>query len=245
MSENKSSKAINFIRKNVYYFVFLVCLAILSVITIALVLTSNRNQLDNNDNPVIEQPDNDDDNNGNGNENDNNGSGENNENDENNGAENEENNDGDNENEEQKPVVSVIVFDLPVNGTIIKDYVSAGVVYNQTLNLYSGHKAIDFAGEEGSAVKAVYQGKIESIESSNLEGTTLIIDHGNGLKTLYNSIEVNENLEVGQTVNKGDEIGVISTNNKLEYKDGAHLHFEVLEDGKKIDPYKYLLIEEK
>ncbi len=243
MSENKSSKAINFIRKNVYYFVFLVCLAILSVITIALVLTSNRNQLDNNNDPVIEKPNENENNNGN--ENDGNQSGENNENNGNNGNENEENKGNENENEEQKPVVSVIVFDLPVNGTIIKDYVSAGVVYNQTLNLYSGHKAIDFAGAEGTLVKAVYQGKIESIETSNLEGTTLVIDHGNGLKTLYNSIEVNENLEVGQTLNKGDELGVISTNNKLEYKDGPHLHFEVLENGKKIDPYKYLLIEEK
>ncbi len=247
MSENRSSKAINFIRKNVYYFVFLVCLAILSVITIALVLTSNRNQLDNNDGPVIEQP-NENENNNNGNENNGNQNGENNENNENNGNnnnENEEDEGNEKENEEQKPVVSVIVFDLPVNGTIIKDYVSAGVVYNQTLNLYSGHKAIDFAGAEGAVVKAVYQGKIESIETSNLEGTTLVIDHGNGLKSLYNSIEVNESLEVGQTLNKGDEIGVISTNNKLEYKDGPHLHFEVLENGKKIDPYKYLLIEEK
>ena len=154
--------------------------------------------------------------------------------------ENEENNEN-----EQKPVVSVIVFDMPVNGTIIKDYVSAGVVYNQTLNLYSGHKAIDFAGEEGAVVKAVYGGQVENVEVSKLEGTTVTIDHGNGLKTVYNSIEVNEDIVIGKTLNKGDAIGVISTNNKLEYKDGAHLHFEVLENGEKIDPYKYLLTEEK
>ncbi len=251
MSENKSSKAINFIRKNVYYFVFIVCLAILSVITIALVVTNERNQLDNGGGNVIEKPNEDDKGNNNANDPGTQGGnqGGNNESnqtpDEGNNNENNENNENNDNNGEQKPVVSVIVFDLPVNGTIIKDYVSAGVVYNQTLNLYSGHKAIDFAGEEGTAVKAVYQGKVESIETSKLEGTTLIIDHGDGLKTVYNSIEVNENLEVGQTVSKGDELGVISTNNKLEYKDGAHLHFEVLENGKKVDPYKYLLIEEK
>ena len=62
---------------------------------------------------------------------------------------------------------------------------------------------------------------------------------------MYNSIEVNEDIVIGKTLNKGDAIGVISTNNKLEYKDGAHLHFEVLENGEKIDPYKYLLTEEK
>ena len=238
----KNSKTINFIRKNVYYFAFIICLAVLSVITIALVVNYNK---PNNGGTTIEKPNEDN------NQNDNNGNNGNLENkpsvDDNQnengdkGNENEENN----KEEEQKPVVSVIVFDMPVNGTIIKDYVSAGVVYNQTLNLYSGHKAIDFAGEEGAVVKAVYGGTVESVEISKLEGTTVTIDHGNGLKSVYNSIEVNEDITTGKALNKGDAIGVISTNNKLEYKDGAHLHFEVLENGEKIDPYKYLLTEEK
>lgn len=231
----KNSKAINFIRKNVYYLAFLVCLAVLSVITIALLVSANENPTGGGVN--IEQP-NEDNNEANNNQDDllENKPSE----DENQKENEEENNDN-----EQSPVVSVIVFDMPVNGTIIKDYVSAGVVYNQTLNLYSGHKAIDFAGEEGAVVKAVYGGQVESVEVSKLEGTTVTIDHGNGLKTVYNSIEVNEDIVMGKTLNKGDEIGVISTNNKLEYKDGAHLHFEVLENGEKIDPYKYLLTEEK
>ena len=236
MSE-KNSKTINFIKKNVYYFVFIVCLAVLSVITIALVVTSNNNSL--NGGSTIEKPSEDNSNNGNNSGSQNQGNG-NKPNDENQGNDNQ----GGNE-EEQKPVVSVIVFDIPVNGTIIKDYVSAGVVYNQTLNLYSGHKAIDFAADEGTTVKAVYQGTVENIVSSKLEGTTLTIDHGNGLKSVYNSIEVDESVTIGMQVEKGDVIGTVSTNNKLEYLDGAHLHFEVLENGEKIDPYKYLLTEEK
>ncbi len=227
----KNSKTINFLRKNVYYFVFIVCLAVLSVITIALVVSSNKPA---GGSGTIEAPI---DNNQNDQTNVDKGNTENDKN-----EENKENQEG---NEEQKPVVSVIVFDMPVSGSIIKDYVADGVVYNQTLNLYSGHKAIDFASEEGAVVKAVYQGVIESIESSKLEGTTLILDHGNGLKSVYNSIEVSEDLEVGDSLHKGDVIGTISTNNRLEYKDGAHLHFEVLENGQKIDPYKYLVTEEK
>ncbi len=235
MSE-KNSKTINFIKKNVYYFVFIICLAVLSVITIALVVTSNSQPV--NGGNTIEKPNDDN--------NDSTGSNDQNQNNQNKPSdENQPNEDNQGEEEEQKPVVSVIVFDIPVNGTIIKDYVSAGVVYNQTLNLYSGHKAIDFAAEEGTAVKAVYQGKVESIVTSKLEGTTLTIDHGNGLKTVYNSIEVDDSIVVGTQVDKGDVIGSVSTNNKLEYLDGAHLHFEVLENGKKTDPYKYLLTEEK
>jgi murein DD-endopeptidase MepM/ murein hydrolase activator NlpD len=232
----KNSKTINFIRKNAYYFAFIICLAVLTIITIALVVSYNK---PNNGGTTIEKPNEDN------NQNDNNGNLENKPSDDNNNDNNQNENEGNNNEEEQKPVVSVIVFDMPVNGTIIKDYVSAGVVYNQTLNLYSGHKAIDFAGEEGAVVKAVYGGTIESVVTSKLEGVTVTIDHGNGLKSVYNSIDVNEDIITGKTVNKGDDIGVISTNNKLEYKDGAHLHFEVLENGEKIDPYKYLLTEEK
>ena len=44
---------------------------------------------------------------------------------------------------------------------------------------------------------------------------------------------------------KGDTIATVSDNNRQEYKDGAHLHFEVIENGKKIDPETYLLSAEK
>ena len=135
---------------------------------------------------------------------------------------------------------------MPVQGaSIIKDYVGASVVYNQTLGLYTGHKAIDFAAEEGTAVSCVYDGVIESIEISKVNGTTVMVDHGNGLKSVYNSIEAVESLQEGATVLKGDALGTVSANNKTEYLDGAHLHFEVWENGEKIDPTKYLTIDGK
>ena len=225
-----NNKAVKFLRKNVYYFVFIVCLAVLSIITVALVVNqgSNSNEL-NNDN-VIENPDNST--NGDDSQKPN---------------ENEGDNQGENQNPpaEEKPTVTVIVFDMPVNGTIIKEYTGASVVYNQTLGLYTGHKAIDFLADEGTQVKCSYDGVVESITTSNLQGTTITVDHGNNLKTVYNSIEPIENLAQGQQVSRGEVIGTVSLNNRTEYKDGAHLHFEVIENGVKIDPQKYLLLEEK
>lgn len=229
-----NNKAVNFLRKNVYYFVFVLCLAALSIVTIALVANKNNssNQLGNGG--VIENPD-DSDNTGN-NQKPNDGGGDNNKNE----------NEGQNPPaEENTPVVTVVVFDMPVNGTIIKEYVGASVVYNQTLGLYTGHKAIDILAEEGAQVKCVYNGVVESITTSSLEGTTITIDHGNNLKSVYNSVEVVENLTEGQNVSKGEVIATVSLNNRTEYKDGAHLHFEVIENGVKIDPNKYLLLEEK
>ena len=104
---------------------------------------------------------------------------------------------------------------------------------------------IDFAADAGTAVVAAYDGTIESIVTSYLQGTTITIDHGNGLKSIYNSIDADENLSEGKKVKKGDKIGEVSDNNRQEYKDGPHLHFEVVENGKKVDPETYLLTSEK
>ena len=49
----------------------------------------------------------------------------------------------------------------------------------------------------------------------------------------------------GQKVSKGDVIGAVSVTNRQEYKDGAHIHFEVSEKGVTIDPAKYMDISEK
>lgn len=144
-----------------------------------------------------------------------------------------------------KPTVK-ISFVMPVeNATILKDYTATSVVFNKTLNVYTGHLAIDFAAEAGTAVKAVFDGVVESVETSYLTGTTVTIKHNDNLKTVYNSIEADEKLTAGATIKQGDVIGTVSDNNKQEYKDGAHLHFEVYENGKKISPYKYLAVTEK
>ena len=61
----------------------------------------------------------------------------------------------------------------------------------------------------------------------------------------YSIVIDSENLVEGQVVNQGQVSGWVSDNNRQEYKDGPHLHFEVLFDGNRIDPNEYLLIAEK
>ena len=157
---SKNSKVTDFIRRNSYYLAFVLCLAVLAVITVALVMTgSTDNSLQTGGGNQIEDVGGS--NNGNNQEPDD--------------DVNETPSDDENQNQpsvDEKPTVSVIVFDMPVQGaSIIKDYVGASVVYNQTLGLYTGHKAIDFAAEEGTVVSCVYDGVVESIEISKVNGT--------------------------------------------------------------------------
>ena len=143
----------------------------------------------------------------------------------------------------QKP--TVITFTMPVEGGVItKEYTDNTVVFNPTLGMYTAHLAIDIAGSEGAKVLCAYAGTIESIETTYLQGTIITVDHGDGLKTVYSSLEVNDGLEVGQVLNAGDELGVISTANRQEYKEGAHLHFETLKNDVKVDPTDYLVMDE-
>lgn len=152
----------------------------------------------------------------------------------------------DDDNKDNEPVAEVISFISPVKGgTCFKEYTDNSVIYSSTLGVYTGHTGMDFKGEENAQVVAVYKGTIKEISTSYLKGTTIKIDHGSGLYTIYNSVEPLENLKAGMTVLQGDVIGTVSENNKQEYKDGPHLHFEVVENDKTISPLKYLTIEEK
>jgi len=144
-----------------------------------------------------------------------------------------------------EPVDTVITFAMPMSTiNVIKDYTDT-VCANLTTGDFRGHMAVDFGGTAGDNVYAVYGGTIFSNTKDAYNGTTIVIDHGSGLKTIYKSLTEQGTLKAGDVVKKGDVIGTISTSYSLEYSDGAHLHFEVIENGLKINPSKYLVYEEK
>ena len=123
---------------------------------------------------------------------------------------------------------------------------SYGFYHNTTLDKYYLHTGIDFAGEAGDEVYAALDGTVESITTDPLlMGTTITLAHENGLKTVYTFVEAADGLEVGETVEKGDVIATVAEAMGQEYKDGAHLHFEVFLNGEAVDPETYLEISEK
>ena len=143
------------------------------------------------------------------------------------------------------PVVKVISFTMPVeNATAVEDYTET-LAYNSTLKRFEAHKAIDFFAADGTPVYAAYDGVISDVKTTLLTGTTVTIDHGNGLFTVYNSLTDGDKVFVGQSVKQGAEIGTVSTSNRQESKEGAHLHFQVVENGETINPAKYLALAEK
>lgn len=144
-----------------------------------------------------------------------------------------------------EPVVKVISFIVPVEGvTRVEEYTDAPV-YNSTLKRYQAHRATDYFAEEGAPVMAVYDGVILSVETTLLTGTTVTVDHGDGLITVYNSLADGERVYVGQRVTQGQVIGEVSVSNRQEADEGAHLHFQTVKNGVPADPAEYLTGENK
>ena len=130
-----------------------------------------------------------------------------------------------------------------VTVSVLNDY---GFYHNKTLNTYYEHAGIDFTATAGAEVMAVEKGTIESIYKDDvLLGTEIVVDHGDGLKTVYRFVTEAEGLKVGDKVEKGEVIATVAEATGNEYKDGAHLHFEIMQDGKTIDPALRLPLEEK
>ena len=138
-----------------------------------------------------------------------------------------------------------IVFTLPVSGgTVIKDYAMDSLVWSSTLKQYRVHSGIDFAGAEGAMAVAAYEGVVSDVSYDALNGNVVTIDHGDGLVTVYGSLDTPVVSE-GQTVAAGESLGAISTSATNEMSDGSHLHFEVKLNNEIVSPYDYLTIGDK
>jgi len=103
---------------------------------------------------------------------------------------------------------------------------------------FEGHRAIDIAAPEGTQVRAADSGVIiKAATGWNYGyGLVIVIDHGNGYRTLYAHLS-QINVLPCQSVNQGQVIGYSgNTGNSL----GAHLHFEVRLNGGFVNPWYVL-----
>jgi murein DD-endopeptidase MepM/ murein hydrolase activator NlpD len=101
------------------------------------------------------------------------------------------------------------------------------------------HAGLDVATPSGNPVVATADGTVISRNRDKTGGRTIKINHGRGIVTVYCHLSEFK-VKVGQKVKRGQVIGLVGMDGKAV---GPHVHYEVRVDGKKVNPYYYILEE--
>lgn len=98
------------------------------------------------------------------------------------------------------------------------------------------HAGVDIDAPCGAPISAAERGTVISSGWHGGYGETIILDHGDGLSTLY-AHQSARGASTGQQVSRGQRIGSVGTTG---WSTGCHLHFEVRVNGSPVDPVPYL-----
>ncbi|MEK9159366.1 MAG: M23 family metallopeptidase [Patescibacteria group bacterium] len=130
--------------------------------------------------------------------------------------------------------VEIFEGDLPENVSFVRateGNISAGYT--------AGHYGYDIANENGTPLVAIASGTVVEVGELGLwnggYGNYFVIDHGNGYTSKYahcNEVYV----EAGDEVSQGQELATMGSSGRVYGNSGAHLHFELIYNGMKVNP---------
>lgn len=136
----------------------------------------------------------------------------------------------------QLPIKSEKIGSLPnippVEGWITRPFLPDTTASN------SGHQGVDFAATLGTPIKATAPGVVGKIENEKYFGLIVTILHENGFVTRYghcSQILVSKH----ERVKRGQTIALVGNTGRST---APHLHYEVIKDGRNIDPTKHILV---
>lgn len=127
----------------------------------------------------------------------------------------------------------VFAWPAPSYTRISDDY---GTRIHPILGSQQFHNGIDMAAPGGSPILAAYDGKVVAADYSGSMGNYIMIDHGDGLYTIYmhaSALYVSK----GAEVTKGQKIAAVGSTGRST---GNHLHFSVRLNGSYVSPWQYL-----
>ncbi len=127
---------------------------------------------------------------------------------------------------------------LPVPGKLTSSF---GMRIDPIDGKYRHHNGIDIAVPEGTPVRAAMSGKVIYSGYSKGYGNCVIIEHENGLQTVYGHNSKNL-VKVGDRVTQETVVALSGSTGRVT---GPHLHFEVRKDGKPVNPIALLNDSEK
>ena len=110
-------------------------------------------------------------------------------------------------------------------------------IRSQRITQYFGlrHTGLDISDKSGTPIFAAESGKVERSGWTSGYGYNVVINHGNGFKTLYAHAS-KLLVSVGDSVGRGQTIALVGSTGRST---GPHVHFEVIQNGRKTNPLNY------
>jgi len=102
---------------------------------------------------------------------------------------------------------------------------------------YQPHNGVDIAAPKGTPVYATANGVVASTAYQSGLGNLIVVNHGNGYSTSYGHLS-KIMVAPGHKVNRGELIGLVGSTG---YSTGPHLHYEVHQNDRAIDPANYIV----
>jgi murein DD-endopeptidase MepM/ murein hydrolase activator NlpD len=122
----------------------------------------------------------------------------------------------------------------PVQGRITASF-------GERIDPFSGegafHRGMDISAEIGTRIIAPADGVVQYADIMNGYGRAVVLDHGNGVTTLYGHLS-GFAVSPGETIHRGDTLGYVGSSGRST---GPHLHYEVRIFNTPVNPHKYLL----
>ncbi len=121
-------------------------------------------------------------------------------------------------------------FVVPLENDISMGFGTKRIMNNKVISV---HRGVDIRGKDGEHIKASNNGRIVLAEELFLGGNTIIIDHGQGLYSIYMHLS-KFNSELNDSVTRGDVIGYVGSTGRST---GPHLHFGVKVNTVNVNPF--------
>lgn len=153
-----------------------------------------------------------------------------------------------------EPVKETFKIAMPVEGEITKKFDKEHLQESISMEQWETHEGIDIASDIGSEVKAALDGKVLDVFNDDKlatilksgYGMTVVIEHKDGYQTVYCNLAEDVKVKKGDTVKKGQVIGVVgdTASREVVSLEGSHLHFVVLKKSGSelvtVNPQDYL-----
>jgi len=130
-------------------------------------------------------------------------------------------------------IMSALPLRWPIHGAVRFEF---GMRRSPWTGAPERHEGLDIGSPSGTPIQSPAAGTVVSASSGGDYGKRVMLDHGNGVRSLYGHMKKLE-VKTGQKVQKGQVIGLVGSTGRST---GPHLHYEVLVQGKPVNPRGFL-----